>query len=628
MFPRPLAILLVLLVLSMPALAGPTAPVTDGPEGKRAFEDLAAFYADTKVAPPFPAAFEDLKSPDPAVRSRAGAYLTALFRQLFADEGNGRSPWRSTPFWGGRPSCDAREFRKSLAQAFAAAATGEEAIDPALWLLESEKLAEGQAAGMEALRRIQGPRAQAAFAQLLDQPHPNADVARMALEEAGKRGWKELAPAIARLCGHYRTRVREAARAAASALGLPAPAAFVPEQAFTPWLEERLREIASLVITPIPEQAEWQRFHFAGEAAHGRPDFEGWRLGEEGDTVRVVTWFGLEERLAKKEWEAKARPLAEAAADLVKRRASGDVEGLSPRGGLTAQFEPKYLALPEALVAAWCFARGDRAGAAAVAFPRIDAAPDDRWFGWIARDLIGHVYHQAMLAAFSHERDIAGTLAFARHLAKPIFTDYQYHGRAVQMAEQLAQRVDDFTTLRLPTPEEWRKLQAGMPRDEQIHYLAGRLRVLNCIQQGQPGDVSYEDPQFAEPSARRAGAGTPVINPFHELRAMALDLADLPALAKHLGDESFMPTFGYWRDFHPKRTLHQANWAVASILNEVAKRDLAELNLYFAADAAGKVAHLAKVMQWCVDNVKKKRDDLPDLLPKKNEGGPQVDAPK
>ena len=56
------------------------------------------------------------------------------------------------------------------------------------------------------------PRSVEIFKGLLTQPHPNADVVKGIIEEAAQRKLAELAPDIQRLCNHYRTAVREAAR--------------------------------------------------------------------------------------------------------------------------------------------------------------------------------------------------------------------------------------------------------------------------------------------------------------------------------------------------------------------------------------------------------------------------------
>ena len=288
---------------------------------------------------------------------------------------------------------------------------------------------------------------------------------------------------------------------------------------------------------------------------------------------------------------------------------------LSRRGGLTGQFESRAISLPEALVAAWAFRAGDKLAAALLLFPRLDDLADDRWLGWIVRDMIGHACHQQMLAAFSHSRDYPQALALARHLSQPLFEGYQYQDRAVELAAQLARREEDFKTFVLPPPDEWTALQKKLSRAEQIEFLASHLRLLNCFQWGQPGGVNLEDPQFATPHylgvpGDKRDEPEQVINPYVELLGLKLAVADLPALLPRVLDEDFLPTFSYWRDFHPSRTMYRVNELAASVINDTAKRELVSFGALGELDAAERQAYLGTLLKWCQDNRDKTREDL------------------
>lgn len=78
------------LLCSVSVIAEEPKPQVPGSEGKRAYDDLAKYYADRKSAPPYAEALGALKGEDPEARRKAGAYLLALFAQSFADEDNGR----------------------------------------------------------------------------------------------------------------------------------------------------------------------------------------------------------------------------------------------------------------------------------------------------------------------------------------------------------------------------------------------------------------------------------------------------------------------------------------------------------------------------------------------------------
>ena len=98
--------------------APPSGPVTQDPEGRRAYDDLGRYYADKDSIPPYDKAIDVLASQGPAEGREAGRYLLRLFEQSLADETNGRAQWVQTPYWGGGASSHAREFRERLAESF------------------------------------------------------------------------------------------------------------------------------------------------------------------------------------------------------------------------------------------------------------------------------------------------------------------------------------------------------------------------------------------------------------------------------------------------------------------------------------------------------------------------------
>ncbi len=600
---------LVTLLWVAAASAADLKPVAEGPEGKRAFDDLARFYADDQKVPPFAEAMRDLKAADAGKRRAAGAYLLALFRQSFADEDNGRSPWQRLPYFGGGSRSAARDLRSKLAEAFGKEAAGEEAIDAALWLLNTERLPDGQRAGILALRRLKGANADKAITGVLVPPHPCEEVLVGAVEEAGARGLN--GNAVLALGNHHRAAVREAARKVVEKHKIGAVPAFKSEDAFIPTLTKALDTIAEM-IEEAPRDTRWVDVTFVGGEGKKTVRMTGWLL-ENGDDYRVLDWFGDEERIPARTFTVERKSLAEAAARFKAIREKGDREALgelSRRGMLTMQFQPRAVTEPELRIAAWGWKRGEKKVCADVLFPRIDELADDRFLVEIARDLIGHSLHQRMLELFSHERDYDGALRLARRLAKPAFDGYKYQPRARTLAVQLARRGDDFKRVKLPDHGQWKALQGKMKREEKIKYLADRLRLLNCIQMSQPGGIDYDQPQYRLPMGKSGESKVEVINPYTELEKMKLTVADLVTLAPHLADENYMLAFSYWRDFHPDRTLHMVNWAVADLVNAAAKRDLADLATYFRLDPAGKQAHLEKVIGWCKVNAGKSEEEL------------------
>jgi hypothetical protein len=630
-----------LLIVSLSASTPTTnqsQPLVNGPEGQRAFDDLATHYAEPSKPLDVSHSLADLNAPEPARRQQAAAYLLAILQQSEADEHNGRAEWKRMPWWGGGAESPAREIRKTIAQNLADVAQSEEAIEPALWLIRSDPLAENQNRGVAMLLRIQSPRMSNIFATFLSPPHPNAKVVEAVIEEAGKRQFRDLAAPIAALCQSYREPLREAALKQAGVLRFTPPA-YEPERAFTPWLEGELRDISAMLLTEIPADAKWKRFTITEKTRHpGDPkrvrepaqgrELSGWLLGETADTYHVLTFFAEDETLAKSETTIADRTLKQDVEDFLKIRAMKDpsspwngMEALSRRGGLTGQFEPPFISLPEALLAAWSLARGDRTTAAAVIFPRYSEADDERDVKRAIRDMIGWQYHDELLHAFCYKRDYATAIRYAQHLSKPVFDGYRYQSRSKELAQQLTRREpEDFKTLTLPTAEQWAEQRKVMSRTEQIEFLAKRLRLLNCFQWGQPGGVSYEDTQHD----RWTGfggfdlhAGAPpstqpveVINPYVELKSFHLEVKDLPALVPYLGSDDYMPTYSYWRDFHPGRTLHRVRWAVTSLLNDAAACDLVQLQTYESLDDLGKRQHLENITEWIHQNANLTRDEL------------------
>ena len=399
---------------------------------------------------------------------------------------------------------DARVFRQELAKAFGEKASGEGAVAATLWLFESERDPSNLTAAARALPGLKGERIDKAIAAMLDPLHPMVAVATAVIAEAGRRKLSASGPKILALCRHHRTPVRESAVKAAKSLGLKPIPAYDPEKAFTARLEQQLKQISSMVLHPIPAKSTWVELEWkvgAGDQAH-QVRAQGWLLEQKDGHYRLLDWFGREWRAPVKGTKKTERTLADVAKHFKAMRDNEEDRGasLSRRGGLTAQFEPRFLSLPELLVGSWAFVRDDRKSSAAILFGPIDVTRDDRWIVEIARGLLGHVYHQEMLEAFCSRRDYKRALAIARKLSEKPFDGYSYQPRARNLAKQLAGRGEDFTTLTLPTPKQWKLLKSKLSRKEQVAYLAERMRLLNCVQMGQPGGVSYHDKQFNRPA--------------------------------------------------------------------------------------------------------------------------------
>lgn len=626
--------LVALLVCGGSAVSAPPEASTADP---RAAADITRFYQDEKTIPPYQQAIANLSGNDPAKREAAGHYLRALCARLFADETEGRAPSRRLPYWGGGSENAARELRAKIAESLGKDASGDDALDAAAWLLDEDPGADNERAGFQIVQRTRTPRADALLVHLLARPHPAVEVLLGTIPEAARRGLPVEAD-LRRLSTWYRPNVREAARKAAAELGIGSLPDFHPAEAFTPWLNEQLHRFAAMVPEDIPGDAQWVRVSFSDPSPGSRPtEFSGWLTETADHRQTIVDYFchqsvfddhdpkspvmeiaGSSDPHKLARLEITPRAFADDARDFAQIRNTKEEHGsdqaskvLSSRGGLTGQFQPRFISLPEALVAAWAYQRNEKEVAAAILFPRLDAAADDRWLEWAVRDVLGHVCHQPMLEFFSR-RDYGSALRLARHLSQPIFDGYEYQPRARELAAQLARRQDDFKTFVLPLPTDWDRLKADLDRTAQIRYLAERLRLLNCIQMSQPGGVDYADDQSQGPMDLSAASppASKVVNPYNELRGMDLTPEELPALIPFLADDDFMPTFSYWRDFHPARTLHRVNWAVAEVVNDAVRRDLVDVSAFGSLDESSRKEAIAKLLDWCQQNHGKTPDTL------------------
>jgi hypothetical protein len=576
----------------------------------------------------------------PGKRGDAAAhYILCLLKQSSADETNGRSRWQATPFWGESAISPAREFRKKLIADFGNSAEGSRAQDIAFWLVCNDRLSISQKLALAIFKRGNDEQFLSMSKRLLQLPYSFSWLTPGIIDEVAARHLKQLLPEIIPLQNHYRKSVREAARRACQALGQDGTASFSPEQAFTPWLEQQLQSINKMVYCSIPQGSQFIHLKLEEKGLGSRQTAEpaGWILKETDDTVEVLDTFGERSKFPSKATGIIPYDLQREAADLIAARKQVDTDltaanqtaatqnafemrekaqaTLSRMGGLTAQFEPRSISAPEALVATWCFERGDKSTASQILFPRIDVMDDDRQLLEVVTPLIAVPYYHEMLDEFA-SRNYHDALAFADHLLKPPFKELSIRKQVLELSSQLKQRSADFKSFVLPTATEWNHLKEKMTTEQQIQYLAPRLRLLACVQPGQPASLVFEDPQFKEPiSYSESNSGespqrTEVINPFVQLSAIAQSPLEASELLPYLNDRNFILGISYWRDFAPQRTLHPVNELVAGIINKCARRPLVNLEKYESLSGADQLAYIQNARHWCQANGKHSANDL------------------
>jgi hypothetical protein len=623
-------------------------PIDRSNEGVKAFADLAVFYENNQKTPPYKDALARLNAPG-ASGDSAARYVLALCKQSLADQTNGRGHWQATPFWGQGPRSSALEFRKTLTTDFCRSASGDRALDIALWLVKNDESPAVPKETLAVFERGTGAHCADVYRQLLQLPYSLAELTPAIIDQVGARQMNQLRPEIQSLEKHYRKSVRQAARKAAQELGLQPATGFVPETAYTPWLEQQLQDINKMVYGPIPPGSQ-----FSCVVLQTDQKLVCWVLKNDDDAVEVLDTFGRRAKYLKHPSASSASAmkmgvatsvtpydLKQAATDLIAVRGQLDdaqksaplkamqLRGaaqakLSPRGDLTAQFEDMSISVPEALVATWCYSRGDKATAAQLLFPCIDGMADDRQLATAVRNTLGTQYYHEMLDDFSLSRDYPGALAFAANLLKPQFGGAFFQEQVRELSSQLKARSSDFNSFSLPQPSQWQFMKMKMSIKDQIDFLAPRLRLLNCQQYSQPGGIDFEDPQYKEalqssksPAVevlgwhwQPAGNGTEVINPYVELSSIMENHDNIPLLLPYLKDKNYVLAVGFWRDFHPARSLTRVNDLVARIINHSAQGTLVDPSQLDSESPAEQDSYLKGVLQWCKAHQKQSKQDL------------------
>ncbi len=569
---------------------------------------LDGFYLDDGAPPEYARRVDDLA--EPAQAPAAAQWLIGLLLLAHEDVASGRSPYKRLPYWGGGREVSAEVLAGKVKEAVMA--TQAPGAAPVLaWILEGGADPKHQTAAASALSVLPGPAAEAAILAVVRQGHSNGKVLVTLVDACGQRRIVGAVEVLRTLRGHHRLAVRAATVVSLKAMGQePGPEtapAFPPVarslgEAFLRMLDRVPGPDAAAVVAIWPAEDKRPPHELPGwrvDPSTIRPDelalsaWGGWPKVEpaDADHVWMLGWTGRLQRIALKpeERQAAATVAAVDRQELLRRIAagrSGTEHSLSSRGGLTGQFESGIVTMPEILVAAQAVRLGDEATASAVLVPVFDAAPDDRFPLLVARDLIAADLHQRLLNAWCEDRlEVAAQLA--QRLAQTEFDGYAYQGRAKELLGQIA--AAQAKQLKLPAASAWPAEAAAMTREARIGYLLDRLPLLRCHQMGQPGGVSYEE-----------GQGE-LINPYVELQALKLMVADLPLIAPRLADATFLRTFSFWRDFHPGRELHRVRWVVSALVNDVAKRELVPRDLD-RRDEAGVARAIAEVVDFATAN--------------------------
>ncbi len=605
-----------------PSRAGeePDRAVVDTPAGRQAFEDVRAAYRDD--APSVPRSREaalKLASPQAEERAWAAEYLVALFRQTVSDQALRRTPRGRGLKLGPGPQDDGAAIRRVAIGEVARATVAPEsteALAPATWLWKERRDLLAQGAAMSLFVQIRHPDADAAISEAVRREDTAYPALEGALLEVALRKLPGLDDEVRRLCLHYRVAVREAAASAAKALGLERVPTYAPDAPFVPSLDRRVREMAARVHPAVPEGAAWVRFRMKPDPEHPEREAEvaGWRLPARDGHALMIDWFGEVVDAGGPRWEAVEDTLAEAARRLVAWREAFDALGpndfdgrrkIESRMGIRrfGDFTGRTWEgiLPEGLVAAWAYVRGDRATAAALLLPLLEDGLDEEGLFAQFRDDAARRMDERMLDAFVSGR-YPRALRFARHLASPLFDGWRHRQRAQDLAEEVQRRGDDFGALALPTPGAWEQQVSTMPRGRAVAFLAARLRLLHARQWGIPGGISYADEQFAPGTAPLDEASTPPeprINPYVELLRLDLRGDEVAPLIALLSSRDHVLAYDLERfGEHRPQSFHRVRWVAGSLLDAVAAEDLVDRAAVESGDEVRVAAEVRRLEAW------------------------------
>lgn len=388
---------------------------------------------------------------------------------------------------------------------------------------------------------------------------------------------------------------------------LLAPCITFAQQTTTDDFAHKIRLTDSLSFYQINKQDTLYRFLTADSMFNRvfKTIYYGWIKNQDKNYIHVLNVDGGLYLLKRSELtHMEALPANNTTADSIVSKYSDVFSGIK-------KFGQPYL------VGSWLFKNGMQEQAKRVFFNNGSRFTDASDTG--LRDNFGIITYDAMLYAFSKDRDYATAIAYGEHLSKSIFNGYPYQKTAIALTQQLKNNPGDFKIFRLPDSLEWVALKQKLSRTEQIDYLAKRLRLLNCIQPGQPGGIDYDMYQYAVSFAESYKIGFEywrhnpryeVINPFVEIIRMKLTTPEVKLLLPYLLSDDYIASYSYFRDFRPDRALHKVSWVAHELIFEITCKEFITPNNFEKLSKVDKQAEVAKIGKWCDDNANLSADEL------------------
>jgi hypothetical protein len=590
---------------------------------KIASNDLLAYY-EKDIIPPYKDAILGLNSSDDSTRISSAEYIYALCIQSLADETNGRSEWSRMPYFYETWNSKAKDIRDHIAYDFSETARSKESIKIAKWFITNDYNDENQLAGIKVIRETKCQESDECLGQLVTILQSNEEITVNAIMEISNRNLLSLSSQINLLQKHYREKIRDAAYSCAVKFGIPQKRPNINETV-TPWITSQYENINKLLLVQIPSNVPLVKV--VSEIPNPKNkiwtlNYTGWIITEDSDSYTILDYSGQTLDIEKKYSTVTPVPLKEIANEILNQEDLPFTE----RHGIIRSHAFDW-AIPYFTVASACFKNSFNNEAASLILKRINGTSDDSTFTYLVRNSFGNLYYNELLYSFSFERDYKKSIILAKHLSMPEFYDFRYRKTVLELVEQLKNRNDDFIEFRLPSKTSWDSLKQSLKRDEQINYLAKRLRLLNCIQWGQPGDISYMSEQYSVPIAsfidpkqpksnfpsgfdQEKTHGYEVINPYEELLNMSLSVKDLKTFVPYLFCSDYILGYSFFRDFQPQRTLHKVNWAVSNIILKSVGKEFLDMSTFDTLDTETKQYEIKKIIEWCDENQDKTQEEL------------------
>jgi hypothetical protein len=342
-----------------------------------------------------------------------------------------------------------------------------------------------------------------------------------------------------------------APKAKATPRPLPAPKPLSPiEKMESPAIRALLKRIHDELPDAPPASAELVRVVIPGKDDKGKTvpvhTFEGWRLPGGDDHAEIQ--LGLA-RVAFRMGRGfpgegpEIRHLREAD----KVREFERILARAGKGRLPGMGEGAYAT--EIVLAWWLDRRAQPALAARILLPLLARCERPEELLDDLRAGVAVECEQRMFDAFAITHDYKEALRWGRR-ALACCPDTPHAADIKRLLDELPHRMDDHKDLRLPTPDEWKEIQASLTREEQIDYLCRRLRLAGAPEApakpaAGPARTSPWEQVDSTPmrlAEFRSGTGKKRINPLRELKVgLKVTVKDVPTLNAHLRHDWVCP---------------------------------------------------------------------------------------